>query len=330
VDYLFCEITAYPELRPFASENRALIESRAKELSIDDILCWALTCAMYNFCYGRYVDSGGKIGMFSHPFLGYVRALREVATGRERASFLDSFKLKVGEKNVTPLLNLWLLGLYRPLPYTPDSKVMIDEIVSFRELVKSSSRYPKDSVPRNAANNDASVTAARGVAETFSVARFTEFFRGQPFSEGWTLGDALLMWHAMGHIALAVSASKAYGSDTIKISRVLQVCEPQLMKQWNLSEDEFKRFQAIVQQTEPEFLAAFEACESGDDLQCLASRYVDRIYGIPVPLSKRNKTTPLIDYLVIGIEPRAGMAFSHSVWQLFFSLVKSTVGVLKE
>jgi hypothetical protein len=131
VNYLFCETADNAELRSFSEESRSLIESKAKELSADSQLCRALTCAMYIFCYGKYIDSGGKVGMFSHPYLGYVRALQEVINGKERASFLESFEAKVGQRNVAPLSNLWLLGLYRPLPYTPDSKLMMDEVVSF-------------------------------------------------------------------------------------------------------------------------------------------------------------------------------------------------------
>lgn len=138
VNYLFCEMAGNSELRSFAEESRTLVESKAKELSAEGTLCRALTCAIYNFCYGKYIDSGGKVGMFVHPFLGYVRALQEVVDGKEPTSFLESFELKVGQRNVAPLLNLWLLGLYRPLPYTPDSKLMMDEVISFGKSVRSS------------------------------------------------------------------------------------------------------------------------------------------------------------------------------------------------
>ena len=126
------------ELRSFAEENRGLIESKSRELSSDRRLCRALTCAMYNFCYGRYVDSGGKVGLVFHPFLGYVRALQEVLSGREKAEFLESFESKAGRRNVAPLENLWRLGLYSVLPQTPDSKLMLDEVVSYARSVGSS------------------------------------------------------------------------------------------------------------------------------------------------------------------------------------------------
>jgi hypothetical protein len=134
-NYLFCDVPKNADGQSFAKENQALIESKAKELSKEHGLCKALTCAVYNACYGRYVDSGRKIGFLVHHFLGFVRALQEVVNAKEPASFLESFYPKVGHENVEPLLNLWLLGLYRPLPYTPDSKLMLDEIVRFGKSV---------------------------------------------------------------------------------------------------------------------------------------------------------------------------------------------------
>ena len=131
VNSLFCETSDNDELRAFAKENEALVKSKAKELAVDEPLCRALTCAIYNFCYGKYVDSGRKVGLVSHPFLGYVRALQQVIEGKEPASFLETFESKVGENNVLPLLNLWFLGLARPLPPNPDSKRMMDEVASF-------------------------------------------------------------------------------------------------------------------------------------------------------------------------------------------------------
>lgn len=138
VDWLFRERTANPELRSFITKNSGLIESKAKELSSEDALCRALSCAMYISCYGRYVDSGRKIGMLFHPFLGFFRAFQQVTSGRESLRFLDSFEPSVGHENVEPLLNLWALGLYRQLPYTPDSKLMMDEVLSFGRSVGAS------------------------------------------------------------------------------------------------------------------------------------------------------------------------------------------------
>jgi len=136
-NYLFCDQVPADatEARSFATSNEALIKSNAEELSKESALCQALTCAVYNFCYGKYVDSGRKVGLLFHPFVGFVRSLQEVVRGNEPISFLDSLYPKVGHENVEPLLRLWLLGLYRTLPYLPDSKLMMDEVVLFGKSI---------------------------------------------------------------------------------------------------------------------------------------------------------------------------------------------------
>lgn len=130
------------DARAFATEKKGLIKSKAEELSKEDFLCHALTCAIYNVCYGSYVDSGRKVGLILHPFLGFVRALQEVMSGNEPLSFLDPLYQKIGYKNVEPLVNLWRLGLYRPLPHTPDTKIMLDEVMKFSQSVEPSERRP--------------------------------------------------------------------------------------------------------------------------------------------------------------------------------------------
>jgi len=133
-NYIFCSEPA-EEFKSFAIKNNELIESKCKELSTEDSLCRALTSAIYNFCYGRYVDSGRKIGLLVHPFLGFVRSVRRVMEGKEPVSFLESLYPTVGPENVQPLLNLCWLGLYRSLPNTPDSKEMMEEIARFGKSV---------------------------------------------------------------------------------------------------------------------------------------------------------------------------------------------------
>ena len=110
----------------FANENWHTIEARARELSVEDSLCQALTCAVYNFSYAQYVEAGRKIGWLFHPFLGYVRALQ--------LNDLDAMTRtseKLPPKSYMPLVNLWGLKLMRPLPWTPDSKRMQDAVVAF-------------------------------------------------------------------------------------------------------------------------------------------------------------------------------------------------------
>lgn len=119
--------------KAFATANDALIKAKARELSKEDALCRALTCAVYNYCYGKYVESGRKVGLLFHPFLGYVRMFQRVVHGKESARALDSSD--VGPENILPLVNLLALGLYRDLPFTPDSKLMLDEVVSFEKSI---------------------------------------------------------------------------------------------------------------------------------------------------------------------------------------------------
>ncbi len=63
----------------FANRNLPLVESSVEGLRewADDNLCMALTCALYNFCYAKYIQGGGKVGFLSSNFLGYVRALQK-------------------------------------------------------------------------------------------------------------------------------------------------------------------------------------------------------------------------------------------------------------
>ena len=119
-------------------DEQTLIMSKVDELAKEDSLCRALTCAMYMVSYGKYVDSGRKIGLLSHPLLEYVRALNRTRSNRERLEIPDGFYSKVGSDNVAPLLNLRLLGLYRPLPDTPDSDLMVSEVLSFGKSVAPS------------------------------------------------------------------------------------------------------------------------------------------------------------------------------------------------
>ena len=108
---------------PFARHDRALIEARAKALGDEEALCQALTCAVYNFSYAKYVESGRKTGLLFHPFLGYVRAL-------QRNQFDITSRLsdsqKIPPEGFLPLLHLSRLKLMRPLPWTPDSRRMFE------------------------------------------------------------------------------------------------------------------------------------------------------------------------------------------------------------
>jgi hypothetical protein len=91
-----------------------------------------VTCAVYNFSYGKYVEAGKRVGYLFHPFLAYVRALQrqqmDVTVNLARRG-------KVPPESYLPLLHVSLLGLMRPLPWTPDSKEMFDTVIEYGKAV---------------------------------------------------------------------------------------------------------------------------------------------------------------------------------------------------
>lgn len=134
-NYVFDGAYAVRKTSDFARENSDIIEASARNLSGEDAFYQALTCAVYNFSYAKYVEAGRKIGFLFHPFLAYVRALqRKELDVTARLSESN----KVPPEASLPLLHLSLLKLMRPLPWTPDSKLMLDAVVSFGRAVGSS------------------------------------------------------------------------------------------------------------------------------------------------------------------------------------------------
>ena len=56
-----------------AIQNRLSIETRERALSTEEIVCKALTCAIYNLCYAKSMEEGRETGFLIHPPLA-VRA----------------------------------------------------------------------------------------------------------------------------------------------------------------------------------------------------------------------------------------------------------------
>lgn len=103
-------------------------------LSLDEEYCRALTGALFNFCYGRYLETGHRIGLLVHPFLGFVRALNAVAAGREPPQLATSFAPSVGEEAMIPLLKLCRpLEMFRALPHSPDPMLLHRAILDLGE-----------------------------------------------------------------------------------------------------------------------------------------------------------------------------------------------------
>lgn len=138
-NFMFCEEPSeltLTEFQDFAKKYEELFYACIKELSKEEAFCRAITCAVYNFCYAKYVASGRKVGFLFHPYIGFVRALN-VFISKETGDIttLQRFYEKVGYENVKPLLNLCQYELYRLLPNTPDSKRMINEVVGFGKSI---------------------------------------------------------------------------------------------------------------------------------------------------------------------------------------------------
>lgn len=129
-NYVFQDLDA--NTSDFARENSGLIHDKATELSNEDSLCNALTCAVYNFSYSKYVAYGGKIGFLFHPFLGYVRALQTQNLDAQNSFYRRN---KIPHQAYGPLIHLLSLRLLRPLPWTPDSKRMLDTVIAFGKSV---------------------------------------------------------------------------------------------------------------------------------------------------------------------------------------------------
>jgi hypothetical protein len=171
---------------------------------------------------------------------------------------------------------------------------------------------------------------AQAIASAFSATTFRDLFAGQEFAPAWSQGDALAMWYALGHLALALSAAKVYGARVDLVSHFLVLCEPHMQGYWAISESEVQKFRAAVERTESEALHAYALCESGDDLQRFISRCVDRVLGVQVSLSAENKDAPHMDCLSRGLEPKAGLVLSHGVWILFIGIVRETRQALND
>lgn len=187
-------------------------------------------------------------------------------------------------------------------------------------------------VPRIGLTRDLDPDGCDRIAEVvtgfFPRSRFDEHFEGRITAEGWTIEQALAMWFALAHLALVVAATKAYGGEQEAISRVVRLCEPYLMKRWSMPIGISIMFQSAVERSETEAFAALSACATGHDLAEFESRYTDRILGVPVPFSVRNKSNPFMDYFSINAERQAGLGFSHCVGLLFMELVESLVPLL--
>jgi hypothetical protein len=120
---------------PFARENEEFVEIVARGLGSDRTLCPILTGAAYSACYARYVAAGGKRGMFTNKFLAYVRALSSLGSNDAAQGVYLKTGAEIcaglGEEVLAPLESVVSLGIFRGLPWNPDSRKIYDAVHRF-------------------------------------------------------------------------------------------------------------------------------------------------------------------------------------------------------
>lgn len=135
--HIFGESFRNDEQKMLFDQNNTLIEVLFSNFAKNETICEAFTNAMYNYCYGKYVDSGRKIGLFICPYLGYIRALNDSMKHKEDSSFpkryaiVRKFQNNVGFLNVFPFTILCQNNLYRILPNLPDSKKCYESVLLY-------------------------------------------------------------------------------------------------------------------------------------------------------------------------------------------------------
>lgn len=122
------------------------------------------------------------------------------------------------------------------------------------------------------------------IAHSFSFTQFTELFKDQKLAEEWTSDDALTVWYSMGNLVLVIATWQTY-RDKATIFSILDRTRSTLKTKWGISETQFEKLRAFINETEGEAVTSFVSCKSGDDLFRFFSRYTDRIIGLAVPFS---------------------------------------------
>jgi len=117
----------------FAKHNGELIESHASEIAKNEGLCRILTGAVYNICYARYLNAGGKRTMFSNPFLAYIRAGRDLTSRTNRHIDIDMYSeiVALGPHILAPMEAMRALKIFRTLPYSPNERAFYDAVCQF-------------------------------------------------------------------------------------------------------------------------------------------------------------------------------------------------------
>lgn len=209
-------------------------------------------------------------------------------TDEERDALLESYR---GAINATPemveLANRLKMAYAEAFQYATLNNLIRDGSEREASNFQSPPIIEPHEIRTAEALNELADVLSGGICQTFSVSSFTDLFKDESFSQGWTLRDALVVWYSPGHFALVVAAWRAYNEKT-RVFRIVDLCRPLLLKRWNLSEDMFEQLRTVVNETEAEAIASFTSCKSGVELSRFFHRYVSRILGAAVPFSERS------------------------------------------
>ena len=130
---VFGEEAEADENAAFVRENPELIEVHARQIGQDESLCVLLSGAAYNTCYARYLRAGGKRSMFSNPFLAYVRSGGDLTSDSNRQINVELYsEIKVLDGHILASMDaMQSLGIFRPLPYSPNERKFYDAVHQF-------------------------------------------------------------------------------------------------------------------------------------------------------------------------------------------------------
>jgi hypothetical protein len=216
--------------------------------------------------------------------------------------------------NAKPLLETYL-SEYRFIqpsssPMSVDPEVTVDEL-------------------KDAARTALAELIAFKITTTFSLTRFTELFRDETLSEGWTLDDALAVWYSVGHVAMVIAALDETSKIPDDISPIIQLCKRKMLKHWGMPDTIFKKLRSVVDDLENAAVNSFISCSEADDLERFASQYTSRIKGSRVPFS--HSKTWMRDCLQAGLIPNpCDPAKTFAIWRMFFSVQETIMKLLKQ
>ena len=122
VNRLFSERPGNPDSSSFLQRNKDLVEREARAISRCEELCNLITGSLYSACYARHIEGGGKTSWWRNPYLGYIRALSRSLTDPTYIELSVQMSEQLELRVIEPLVTLLHLGVFRPLPRSPDSK----------------------------------------------------------------------------------------------------------------------------------------------------------------------------------------------------------------